>query len=76
MRRAALLQRGAKSKYPTSIPRNLLSSCDLIGAAEPYALKTSGKKLRSKLPLFEISLVFVRLDHVARRIVNADHSIM
>jgi hypothetical protein len=27
-------------------------------------------------PLFEIALVFVRLDHVASRIVNADHSIM
>src|SRR5262245_41997432 len=28
------------------------------------------------LPLFEIALVFVRLDHIASRIVNADHSIM
>jgi len=27
-------------------------------------------------PLFEIALVFVRLDHVARFIVNADHGIM
>ncbi len=26
-------------------------------------------------PFFEIALVLVRLDHVARRIVNADHSI-
>jgi hypothetical protein len=26
--------------------------------------------------LFEIALVFVRLDHVARFIVNADHGIM
>ena len=25
------------------------------------------------LPLFEIALVFVRLDHVVRIIVNADH---
>ena len=28
------------------------------------------------LPLFEIALVFVRFDHVARIIVNANHSIM
>jgi hypothetical protein len=27
-------------------------------------------------PLFEIAHVLVRLDHVARFIVNADHSIM
>jgi len=28
------------------------------------------------LPLFEIALVFVRFDQVARIIVNANHSIM
>jgi hypothetical protein len=28
------------------------------------------------LPLFEIASVLVRLDHVARRIVNANHGIM
>ena len=28
------------------------------------------------LPLFELALVLVRLDHVAGIIVNADHSIM
>ena len=28
------------------------------------------------LPLFEIALVFVRFDHVASLIVNANHSIM
>jgi hypothetical protein len=27
-------------------------------------------------PLFEIALVLVRLDHVARRIVNANHGIV
>jgi hypothetical protein len=27
-------------------------------------------------PLFELARVLVRLDHVARFIVNADHSIM
>jgi hypothetical protein len=27
-------------------------------------------------PHFEIALVLVRLDHIASRIVNADHSIM
>jgi hypothetical protein len=27
-------------------------------------------------PLFEISCVFVRLNHVARRIVNANHSVV
>jgi hypothetical protein len=31
---------------------------------------------RMASPLFEIGLVFVRLDHIARFIVNANHSIM
>jgi hypothetical protein len=31
---------------------------------------------RKNAPLFEIALVLVRLDHVARIIVNANHSIM
>ena len=31
---------------------------------------------RKPLALFEIALVLVRLDHVASRIVNANHSIM
>ena len=29
-----------------------------------------------RLPLLEIALVFVRLDHVAGRIVNADHGVV
>jgi hypothetical protein len=32
--------------------------------------------LALRLPLFEIALVLVRLDHVASRIVNADHGIV
>jgi len=32
--------------------------------------------LRERLPLFEIALVLVRLDHIASIIVNADHSVM
>ena len=27
-------------------------------------------------PLFEIAVVFVRFDHVARSIINANHSVM
>ena len=34
----------------------------------------SGQKLNS--PLFEIARVLVRVDHVASRIVNANHSII
>jgi len=34
------------------------------------------QKRADTLPLFELALVFVRFDHVASRIVNADHSIM
>jgi len=41
--------------------------------AESYALKTSGKKLRRLSPLFEITLVLVRFDHLANGIVNANH---
>jgi len=36
--------------------------------------KRSSRRILS--PLFEIALVLVRFDHVASRIVNADHRIM
>ena len=39
----------------------------------PFRFQVSSGKTP---PLFEIALVLVRLDHVARIIVNADHSIM
>jgi hypothetical protein len=41
-------------------------------------LKESRTPLIARMasPLFEIALVFVRLDHIARFIVNANHSIM
>jgi len=32
--------------------------------------------LSCRLPLFELARVLVRLDHVARLIVNADHGII
>jgi hypothetical protein len=36
-----------------------------------------GQTLQTKLlPLFEIALVLVRLDHIGRCIVNANHSVM
>jgi hypothetical protein len=35
-----------------------------------------GDNLLATLPLFEIARVLVRFDHVARFIVNANHSIM
>jgi hypothetical protein len=31
---------------------------------------------RQRSPLFEIALVFLRLDHVASIIINANHGIM
>jgi hypothetical protein len=31
---------------------------------------------QARLPIFELALVLVRLNHLARLIVNADHSIM
>jgi hypothetical protein len=34
------------------------------------------QEVQSSLPLLEIALVFVRLDHVASGIVNMDYSIM
>ena len=36
----------------------------------------SRKRKKHALPLFEIALVFVRFDHVASIIVNANHRIM
>jgi hypothetical protein len=38
-----------------------------------YEAKSSGEKKRA-LPLFEIALVFVRLDHIASFTVNPNHS--
>jgi hypothetical protein len=34
------------------------------------------KPKRDRSPLFELALVLVRLDHVARIIENADHCVM
>jgi hypothetical protein len=39
-------------------------------------LASAGKKRQGASRLFEIALVLVRFDHVARFIVNADHGIM
>jgi hypothetical protein len=47
--------------------------------AESFNIHFSGKEdvMRGKtLPLFELASVLVRLDHVARLIVNANHSMM
>jgi hypothetical protein len=41
-----------------------------------HASPRGGFLFRSALPVFELARVLVRLDHVARLIVNADHSIM
>jgi len=37
---------------------------------------TVGSGMSKCSPLFKIAFVLVRLDHVASRIVNPDHSIM
>src|SRR5690242_17453840 len=37
---------------------------------------TAAQRGATRLSLFELALVLVRLDHVACRIVNADHSIV
>jgi len=36
----------------------------------------SGAEVRSRSPFFEIARVLVRFDHVASRIVNANHNNM
>jgi len=38
--------------------------------------RSSTEEFETVLPFFELALVLVRFDHVASRIVNADHSIM
>jgi hypothetical protein len=38
--------------------------------------KTPCLRLKANSPLFEVARLLVRLDHVARFIVNANHSIM
>jgi hypothetical protein len=43
----------------------------------PAMLPKNGGLARKKvLPLFEIAIVLVRLNHIARVIVNANHSIV
>jgi hypothetical protein len=54
---------------------------DVIGFLRSLAPATKVTKeqtpgARKKSPLFELALVPVRLDHIASRIVNANHSIM
>src|SRR5712692_5517075 len=58
------------------------STCRAIGLSVLGKLTSSQQVIEipvangQKLPLFEIARVLVRLDHVARVIVNANHSIM
>ena len=51
-------------------PRKDHRSVDLISDVLPFGRR------RFALRLFEIVLVLVRFDHVASRIVNANHSLM
>jgi hypothetical protein len=67
--RASLLQAAEffaelDNVVPESIQGRALIEMTLIAYARP------------PLPFFEIARVFIRLDHVARFIVNANHSIM
>jgi hypothetical protein len=50
-----------------------------IGAciiAETVSSQRSGGKLRSRSPFFELARVLMRLSHVAKFIVNANHDSM
>jgi len=50
-----------------------------IGAcmiAETVSAQRPGGKLRSRSPFFELARVLVRLSHVAKFIVNANHDSM
>jgi hypothetical protein len=71
--RAAARSRSLKVRLPASLGP---ASFELIAfpgrRSEGGGLVTSLKAL----PLFEIATVLVRLDHIARRIVNANHSIV
>src|SRR5262245_22239904 len=43
---------------------------------KPYKIELRQLSAKAHLPLLEIALVLVRLDHVASRIVNANHGIV
>src|SRR5215831_7715019 len=61
-----------------SSPQTSMSGGTLQKSADSSQAELSGffRKEIGTFPLFEIALVFVRFDHVANVIVNADHSIM
>jgi len=56
------------------IARREMSSAFSCTSDESY--QETDAPCEEKSPLFELARVLVRLDHVASRIVNADHSIM
>jgi hypothetical protein len=77
---AALQKVSAQLEVSKPAPQNSSESLELVDSRtiEPscftaWRLFVSRGKL---LPLFEIALVLMRLDHVASRIVDANHGIM
>jgi hypothetical protein len=51
------------------------SALGILSTAEDDALKDS-TMASPRLPLFEIAFLFMRLDHIASIIINANHGIV
>jgi hypothetical protein len=64
----------ASAQRSTSVLFSFVLS--LLIMAGSFAIRQSKTILARFLPFFEIALVLVRRDHVASRIVNANHGIM
>ncbi len=63
-----------KAKFVCSV---LYSEWSHFSTAQQIYKKTDGQsKDKLNLRLFEIAFVLVRFDHIARRIVNANHGVM
>jgi hypothetical protein len=48
----------------------------MTGAISGHVSSRGGFVFRSPSPLFKLACVLVRLDHIARLIIDVDHSIM
>jgi hypothetical protein len=59
-------------------PNSCAFSKDVVFGSNPLEFDSGAVKIgvQANSPIFEIALVLVRLDHVTRGIVNANHRIM
>jgi hypothetical protein len=64
-----------KSAEGVLVTRMIGIACPLCSRSPVFSEKCDAMRVKTS-PLFELARVLVRLDHVAGRVVNADHSIV